>query len=77
MTDVGDMFDDDFFGNVVDIPKEGIEQHKKRECLKSAMDKGKRHLLGSKWTYQRVDKSSDETISKKYAEYIQRGQPCN
>ena len=36
------------------------------------MDKGKSHLLGSKWTYERVDKASDETIHKKYAEYIQR-----
>ena len=30
MTDVGDIFDDDFFGDIVDRPKEGIEQHKKR-----------------------------------------------
>ena len=29
-------------------------------------------LLGSKWTHERVDKASDETINKKYAEYIQR-----
>ena len=29
-------------------------------------------MLGSKWTYERVDKSSDETINKTYAEYIQR-----
>ena len=72
MTDVGDIFNDNFFGDTVDTPKESIEQHKKRECLKSAMDKGKSHLLGSKWTYERVDKASDETIHKKYAEYIQR-----
>ena len=72
MTDVGDIFDDDFLGDIVDTPKEGIEQHKKRKCLKSAIDKGKGHLLGSKWTHERVDKASDETINKKYAEYIQR-----
>ena len=71
MTDVEDIFDNDFFGDIVDTPKEGIEQHKKRECLKSAMDKGKTHLLGSKWTHERVDKASDETINKKYAEYKQ------
>ena len=27
MTDVGDIFDGDFFGDAVDTPKEGIEQH--------------------------------------------------
>ena len=66
MTDVGNIFDDDFLGDVVDIPKEGIEEHKKRECLKDAMDKGKAYLLGSKWTHEAVDKASDETINKKY-----------
>ena len=45
MTDVGDISnDDDFFGDIVDTPKEGIEQHKNRKCLKSVIDKGKRHL---------------------------------
>ena len=64
--------DDDFFGDIVDTPKEGIEQHKKRECLKSAIDRGKAYLLGSKWTHERVDKTSDEEINKAYAEYKQR-----
>ena len=64
--------DDDFFGGAVDTPKESIEQHTKRECLKSVIDKGKAHLLGYKWTHGRVEKASDETISKKYAEYKQR-----
>ena len=63
--------DDDFFGDIVDTPKEGIEQHKKRECLKSVIDRGKAHLLGHKWTHERVDKASDETINKTYAEYKQ------
>ena len=72
MASVGDILNnDDFFGDVVDTPKEGIEQHKKRECLKSVIDKGKRHLLG-KWSHEKVDKASDETINKKYAEYKQR-----
>ena len=62
---------DDFFRDIVDTPKEVIEQHKKREWLKSVIDKGKAHLLG-KWTHERVDKASDETINKKYAEYKQR-----
>ena len=72
MTVVEHIFDDDFFGDIIDTPKEGIEQHKKRECLKSAIDKGKGYLLGTKWTHERVDKASDETINKKYAEYKQR-----
>ena len=71
MTDVGDIFDDDLFGDIVDTPKESTEQHKKRECLKSVIDKGKGHLL-EKWTHEKVDKASDETINKKYAEYKQR-----
>ena len=64
--------DDDFFGDIVATPKEGIEQNKKRECLKSVIDKGKAHLLGHKRTHRRVDKASDETINKTYAEYKQR-----
>ena len=72
MADVEDIFDNDFLGNVVDTPKEDIEQHKKRECLKSVIDKGKAHLLGYKWTHERVDKASDEIINKTYAEYKQR-----
>ena len=71
MANVGHILNDDF-GDVVDTPKEGIEQHKKRECLKSVKDKGKAHLLGNKWTYGRVDKASDEIINKRYAEYKQR-----
>ena len=31
MTDAGDIFDDDFLGDIVDTPKEGTEQHKKRK----------------------------------------------
>ena len=61
----GDILNDnEFFGDVVDTPKEGIEQHKKREELKSVIDKGKPHLLGHKWTHGRVDKASDEVINK-------------
>ena len=56
------------FGHVVDVPKEATEQHKKREELKSIIDKGR---LGHKWTHKRVDKASDEIISKTYAEYKQ------
>ena len=72
MADVGDILNDnDFFGDVVDTPKEGIEQHKKRECLKDVISMGKAHLLGHKWTHGRVDKVSNEIINKTYAEYRQ------
>ena len=72
MADVGDILNDnEFFGDVVDTPKEGIEQHKKRECLKDVISMGKAHLLGHKWTHGRVDKVSNEIINKTYAEYRQ------
>ena len=72
MTDVGDILNDDnFFGDTVDTPKEGIEQHKKREELESMISKGKAYLLGSKWTQEKVDKVSDETLNKTYAAYKQ------
>ena len=73
MTSVGDILnDDEFFGDVVDTPKEGIEQLNKQEELKSVIDKGKAHLLGNKCTHERVGKASDKTINKTYAEYRQR-----
>ena len=73
MADVGNIVNDnDFSGDIVDTPKEGMEQHKKRECLKSVIDRGKVHLLGHKWAHERVDKVSDKTINKTYAEYKQR-----
>ena len=75
MADFGDILNDnEFFGDIVDTPKEGIEQLKKREKLKSVIDKGKVHLLGHKWTHGRVDKASNEIINKMYAEYKQQGE---
>ena len=72
MPDVRDILnDDDFLVDIIDTPKEGFEQNKKRKCLKSVIDKGKVHLLGHKWTHERVDKASDEIINKTYAEYKQ------
>ena len=47
----------EFFADTVDTLKEGIEQSKKRERLK-----------GAKWTQERTDKASNETINKTYAE---------
>ena len=62
---LGDILnDDEIFGDVIDTSREGIEQHKKWEELKSIVDK-----LGHKWTHRRVDKVSDEIINKTYAEY--------
>ena len=72
MANVENIFDDDFSGDIVDTPKEGMEQYKKRECSKGVMDKGKGYLLGQKWTHERVDKASDEIINKTYTEYKQR-----
>ena len=73
MADVENILNDDkFFWDIVDTSKEGIDQHRKRECLKGVIDKGKAYLLRRKWTQEKVDKSSDETINRKYAEYRQR-----
>ena len=72
MADVENILnDDEFFRDTVDTLKEGIEQHRKRECLKSVISKGKAYLLGSKWTQEKEDKASDETINKTYGEYKQ------
>ena len=69
MADVGNILNNnEFFNDVVDTLKEGTEQHKKREELKSIIDKG---MLGHKWSHERVEKASDETINKTYAEYKQ------
>ena len=73
MADVGYIFNDgDFFGDIVDTPKEDVEQHKKRECLKSVIDRGKAYLLGGKWTQERMGKASDEIINNTYTENKQR-----
>ena len=70
MSDVKHILNDyEFFGDTVDTPKEGVNQHRKRECLKGTISKGKVHLLGRKWTQE---KACDETINKTYAEYKQR-----
>ena len=45
MVDVENILnDDESFGDTVDTPKEGIEQHRKRECLKGAISNGKAYL---------------------------------
>ena len=55
MASVGDILNDDgFFSDVADTPEEGMEQHKKREELKSVIDKGKLGQNGriEGWTRQ-------------------------
>ena len=53
MADVENILnDDEFFRDTVDTPKEGIEQHRKRECLKCVIRKGKVYLLGRKGTQE-------------------------
>ena len=73
MADVENILNNDnFFGDTADTPKEGIEQHRKQECLKGELSKGK--VLDGKrqWTHEKVDKASNETMNKTYAEYKQR-----
>ena len=73
MADVENTWNDDnFSGDTVDTPKEGIAQHKKQERLKSVISKGTVYLLGSKWTQEKLDKANDGTINKTYAKYKQR-----
>ena len=73
MADVENILnDDEVFGDIVDTPKEGIYQHRKRGCLKSAIGSGKAYLLGRKWRRKKVNKASDETINKTYDAYKQR-----
>ena len=62
------------FLEILLIHREGSEQHRKRECLKSAISIRhicKSYLLQGKWTQQKVDKATDETINKTYTEYKQ------
>ena len=69
MTDVENILnDDEFFVGTVDTLKEGVDQHRKREFLIRAVSKGK--VLGSKkqQTHEKVDKASDGTINKTYAD---------
>ena len=57
----------------IDIPKESVKQHRKRECLKCAVSKVKAYLLGGKQklTQKRVGKSRGKVVNKRYAEYKQ------
>ena len=69
---------DEFFADTVPTPKKGVEQHRKLEWLKGAIDKGKVYLLSRKktpkkqWAHERVDTANNKTINKVYVEYKQR-----
>ena len=39
---------DEFFADTVPTPKKGVEQHRKLEWLKGAIDRGKVYLLSHK-----------------------------
>ena len=74
MSDVENMLGhNEFFADTVDTLQEGIEQQRKRECLKGVIGKGEVYLLDGKkqWTHEKVDKAKNKTINKGYAEYEQ------
>ena len=60
--------------NILLIHKKRVWQHGKRECSRGVIGKGKAYLLGGKpkWTQEKVDQASDETVNKTYTEYKQR-----
>ena len=71
MADAGDILNnDEIFGDVVETPKEDTEQHRKREELKSIIDKDK---LGHKWTHDMVDKAKRRGY-KQNVQWIQAAQ---
>ena len=45
MADEEIILNNEFFGDTVNTPKEGIEHYTKRECLKSVISHGKAYLL--------------------------------
>ena len=52
--------------------RESVEQNRKRECLKYAINKGKLLDGQKQWRHEGVDKTSDEIINKVYAKYKKR-----
>ena len=58
---------DDFAADFVDSPKEGVEQHKKREYLRGVISKCLLRGGKKQRTYERVGKVINKTIDKVYA----------
>ena len=73
MNDRGTILNEnEFFADTIDTQNEGVEQNRKRECLKYAINKGKLFDGQKQWRHERVDTTSDEIINKVYAEYKKR-----
>ena len=73
MNDRGTILNEnEFFADTIDTQNEGVEQNRKRECLKYAINKGKPFDGQKQWRHERVDTTSDEIINKVYAEYKKR-----
>ena len=65
------MTDFNFFDEV-DTPKEGMENHEKREFLKELITQGKK-LPGKKpWTVELIDQASNEEVEKLHSKYTQK-----
>ena len=60
----------EFFSDTIDTTKEGVEQHRRQECLKYFISERELYSLGSKkqWTHESADKARDKTINKVYTE---------
>ena len=60
------------FFDEVDTPKEGVENHEKREVLKELITQGKK-LPGKKpWTVELIDQASNEEVEKLHSKYAQK-----
>ena len=66
--------DDEFFADTVDTPKEAAEQHRKRQCLKGAISKGKNVFTRQQQqqAHERVYRANAEINNKVYAKYKRR-----
>ena len=60
------------FFDEVDTPKEGVENHEKREFLKELITQGKK-LPGKKpWTVELIDQASNDEVEKLHFKYTQK-----
>ena len=65
MADVENILNDnELFGDIVDTPKEGIHQHKKGECLRSAISQGKALSGKKQWTHKKLIKPATKLSIK-------------
>ena len=60
------------FFDEVDTPKEGVENHEKREFLKELITQGKK-LPGKKpWTVELIDQASNKEVERLHSKYTQK-----